>query len=292
MLYDAIIIGKGPAGLSAALYTIRANLKTLVLGTNSSVLLKAEKIENYYGFSEPVGGKALIDAGIAQVLRIGGTIRDEEVVGIEQLEHFHVTTLVGHYEAKTVLIATGSPVVRVPIKNLDKFEGAGVSYCTTCDGFFYRNKRIGVLGYNDYAVHERMELVPFTKDVLFFTNGKELSISDASKAQLGDTAIYDKKIASLEGEETLERVVFEDGSSEAVSGLFVAYGSASGATFALKMGIEMNGNAIVVNTNHETNIPGLYAAGDVTGGFKQVAVAVGQGALAGRRMIEFARKNK
>lgn len=290
MTYDAIIIGKGPAGLSAALYTIRANLKTLVLGTNASALLKADKVENYYGFSEPVKGKAILDAGEAQVRRIGGEILEEEVVSIEKFEHFHVTTLSGTHEARTVLIAVGSPVVRVPVRNLDKFEGAGVSYCTTCDGFFYRGRRVGILGYNDYGVHEALELKPFTKDIVFFTNGRELALSESSKLALEDFEVVTGEIQSLDGADVLKSVVLKDGTRIPVSGLFIAYGSASGTTFALKMGIAMNGSAIAVNERQETNIEGLYAAGDVVGGFKQVSVAVGQGAMAGRQMIEHVRK--
>lgn len=292
MIYDAIIIGKGPAGLSAALYTIRGNLTTLILGTDGSALRKAERIENYYGLSEPVSGRELLETGEAQVRRLGGDMRNEEVVGIEKLENFIVTTLDGTYESRTVLIAVGAPVVRVPVRNLDRFEGAGVSYCTTCDGFFYRGRRVGVLGYNDYGVHEAKELMPFTRDIVFFTNGRPLELSDASSAELASLETVDGEIASLEGEETLERVVLKDGRAVEVSGLFVAYGSASGITFALKMGIETSGSSIVVNERQETNIAGLYAAGDVTGGFKQVSVAVGQGAMAGRQMIEHARKQR
>ena len=291
-MYDVIIIGKGPAGISAALYTIRANLDTLVIGHGEGALAKAERIENYYGLPEAVSGPQLALQGEKQVERLGGTLLREEVFDIAWTGHFVVKTVSGTYEGRTVLIATGAPVIRVPIKNLVPFEGRGVSYCTTCDGFFHRGKPVGVIGYNDYGVHEAAELLAFTDRVNFFTNGRELEVSESSKHLLEKLAVVRDPIETLYGEETLRGVQLKDGRKIPLTGFFVAYGSASGATFALKLGIEMIGQSIKVDEQMATNVPGLFAAGDVTGGFKQVAVAVGHGAIAGRYMIEFARKDR
>lgn len=292
LLYDAIIIGRGPAGISCAIYTARANMKTLVIGKHDSALLKAEKIENYYGFEMPVSGRSLLEAGEKQALRLGAEIASDEAVGIDKAEHFTVYCVNGEYNGRTVLLAPGAPAVKAPIKGIDAFEGKGVSYCTTCDGFFYRNRKVGVVGYTDYAVHEAMELLSFTKDITLYTNGMELNISPASKEQMNAFRVNTKKIKGLYGGESLEGIDFEDGTSEDVDGLFVAYGSASGVNFAMKMGIMMNGNSIAFNEKMETNIEGLYTAGDCTGVFKQISVAVGQGAIAARGMIEYVRKQK
>jgi len=292
MIYDVIVIGKGPAGISCAIYTTRANLKTLVIGKSDSMLLKADKIENYYGFAEPVSGKELMETGVAQALRLGANIIEDEVVSIEKTDTFKVTGINGEYEATTVLIATGAPVVTVPIKNLKRFEGNGISYCTTCDGFFFRNKKVGILGYTDYAIHEAMELAVFTQDITLYTNNMPLNISGSFKPKLDKFRINTLKIRELQGQERIEEIVFEDGSRERIDGLFIAYGSASSTSFALKMGIATDGKNIAVNDNMETNIPGLFAAGDCTGVFKQVAVAVGQGAIASRQIIDYVRKTK
>ncbi len=292
MIYDAIIIGKGPAGVSAALYTVRANMKTLVFGTQSSALTKAGSIENYYGFSQPISGKRLLEEGESQLKRIGGDIREEEVVGIEKEKHFIVKTTKETYEAVSVLIATGQKPAGVKIQNLKKFEGRGISYCTTCDGFFYRGKKVGVLGFKDFALHEAKELLAFTNGITVFTNGQETEFSKDSLTLKGKFAINEKPIRSFEGEEFLEKLVFEDGTEFPLDGIFIAYDSASSITFALKMGILVENQAIVVNQNQETNIEGLYAAGDCTGVFRQISVAVGQGAIAGRQMIEYVRKLK
>ncbi|MGI6085536.1 MAG: NAD(P)/FAD-dependent oxidoreductase [Acetivibrionales bacterium] len=289
-MYDVIIIGKGPAGISCAIYTTRANLNTLVIGKSDSMLLKADKIENYYGFENPVGGKELLETGVKQALRLGTQVIEDEVIGIENIDKFKVICVNGEYEAKTVLLATGAPVVRVPIKNLELFEGSGISYCTTCDGFFYRNKKVGVLGYTDYAIHEANELSAFTKDITLYTNNMPLNISENLKESLSRFKVNTRKIKELEGQNRIENIVFEDGEKESIQGLFIAYGSASSSSFALKMGIAMEGKNIVVNNKMETNIPGLFAAGDCTGIFKQISVAVGQGALASRQIIDYVRK--
>lgn len=292
MVYDAIIIGKGPAGISAALYTVRANMKTLVFGTGKSTLEKAEKIENYYGFSQPISGEKLLDEGERQLLRIGGEICNEEVIGISKEDVFQVTTAKGAWQARAVLIATGQKTVSTGIRNLKRYEGKGVSYCTTCDGFFYRRKKAGVLGFNDFALNEAKELLAFTKDITLFTNGKTTSFSKEYEDVLNLLQLNEKPIRSFEGEEFLERIVFEEGSSFTLDGVFIAYESASSTTFALKMGILMQDQYIVTDQNQCTNIEGLYAAGDCTGVFKQISVAVGQGALAGRNMIDYIRKQK
>lgn len=292
MIYDVIIIGKGPAGLSAALYTVRANLKTLVLGINNSELLRAHKIENYFGFAEPISGSELLKAGELQAKRLGADIVDEEVLGINQNEDFEVVTTENCYIGKTVLLATGQPQKKPNIDGLKKLEGIGVSYCTTCDGFFYRNLKVGVLGHKDFAVHEAEELKPFTSNITIYTNGKELEYSGIYSSLHEKYKIVDKTILKLEGKDYLERIHFSDGSVENIDGLFIANDSASSTDFARKLGVITEGASIVVDKDQKTNVTGLFAAGDCTGGFKQVATAVGQGAMAGRKIIELVREKK
>ncbi len=291
-MYDAIVIGKGPAGLSASLYTIRANLKTLVIGLNNSALKKASKIENYFGFSEAISGEFLLREGEKQALRLGVEIVEDEVISVEKVDFFEVTTSSRTFTGKSVLIATGQPQKKLKIQNLENFEGRGVSYCSTCDGFFYRDLKVGVLGYKDFAVHEAIELEAFTKDVTLFTNGHELDLTEKFRNEANNFRIDKRPVAKLEGDEFLKRICFEDGTCEDIDGIFVAYESASSLDFARKLGVVINDNAIVTDRMQQTNLEGLFAAGDCTGGFKQISVAVGQGALAGRGMIEYVRKLK
>lgn len=292
VMYDVIIIGKGPAGISAALYTVRANLKTLIIGKNDSALRKAEKIENYYGFADVIRGEDLLKNGEKQALRLGTEILNDEVIAAEKNDFFEVSTPNGHYTSRALILATGQPVKKVDIENLGRFEGNGVSYCTTCDGFFYKGLKVGVLGFNDYAIHEAIELQAFTKNITVFTNGRELVVSDKYADELKEFEINTKEIEKLDGKEYLEKIYFKDGSGEDLDGLFVAYDSPSSVDFARKMGIMVDGNSIVVDKNQQTNIDGLFAAGDCTGGFKQISTAVGQGAVAGRKVIEYVRSQK
>ncbi len=291
-MYDVIIIGKGPAGISTSLYTVRSNLKTLIIGKNDSALRKAEKIENYYGFADVIRGEDLLKNGENQALRLGAEIINDEVIALEKNDFFEVVTSEGRYSSKALVLATGQPVKKVKIENLEKFEGLGVSYCTTCDGFFYNNLKVGVLGFNDYVIHEAIELQAFTKEITIFTNGRELAVSDKYINELNQFKVNKAEIEKLEGSEYLQKITFKDGNSEDLDGLFVAYDSPSSLDFARKLGIMVNGNSIIVDKDQQTNLDGLFAAGDCTGGFKQISIAVGQGALAGKRAIEFIRSQK
>lgn len=285
-MHDIIIIGRGPAGLSAALYTVRSNLMTLVIGRNDSRLLKADKIDNYFGFENTVSGEQLLTEGERQVKRLGAEIVEDEVISIEKVDFFTVTTTTGQYSCKALLMATGQPHKVIRIENLVRFEGKGVSYCSTCDGFFYNNLKVGVLGHKDYAVHEALELLTFTKNITIYTNGKELEVT-SSHEDMQQFKLEKRQILKLDGAEFLQRIHFADSTSDELDGLFVAYESASSVDFARKLGILVDGSSVVTDAKQQTNLEGLYAAGDCTSSFKQISVAVGQGAMAGKAMAEY-----
>lgn len=292
MMYDAIVIGKGPAGLSAAIYTVRANLKTLVIGKSNSLLFKASKIENYFGFPEAISGSDLLKSGELQAQRLGADIIDEEVLDIKKTDNFEVITGDKSYYAKAVLLASGQPQKSLNIDGLKEMEGMGVSYCTTCDGFFYKGLKVGVLGNKDFAIHEAKELKAFTNDITIYTNGKEMEYSNDYNKVYENFTIVNKSIQKLNGNDCLEEIYFTDGSFEKLDGLFIANDVASGIDFAKKLGVLTKGASILVDENQKTNIDGLFAAGDCTGGFKQIATAVGQGALAAGKIAEFIREKE
>ncbi|MEN6315960.1 MAG: NAD(P)/FAD-dependent oxidoreductase [Clostridiaceae bacterium] len=286
-MYDVIIIGKGPAGLSAALYTVRFNMKTLIIGRNDSRLAKADKIDNYFGFADTVSGKQLLADGESQVKRLGAEVVEDEVISIGKEDYFTVTTATQRYTCKALLLATGQPHKVIRIENLVKFEGKGVSYCSTCDGFFYNNLKVGVLGNKDFAMHEALELLTYTKNITVYTNGKQLEVSSEYDEELKKFKVETRQISKLDGADFLQRVHFMDGTSEGLDGLFVAYESASSVDFARKLGILVDGSSVVTDAGQQTNLEGLFAAGDCTSSFKQVSVAVGQGAIAGKAMAEY-----
>lgn len=285
-MYDVIIIGAGPAGITASLYTQRGNLKTLVLHNEKSGLEKAEKIENYYGFENGISGESLYKTGIKQAKNIGVEVKNEEVTKIENSEDiFKIITPKGEYNSKVLILSTGNKKNKPKIKGIEKFEGKGVSYCAICDGFFFKNRSVSVVGSGNYAVSETNELINIANDITILTNGDK-----APEIRADNVNIDTKEIDEIIGENRVQGVKFKDGSELETDGIFIAQGVAGSTDFAKKLGIITNKDNIVVNSDMETNIKGIYACGDCTGGLLQVSKAVYEGAKAGLQAIKYIRK--
>lgn len=284
-MIDLIIVGAGPAGISAGLYAKRANTDVLILYNGESNLEKAEKIDNYYGFENGISGKDLYETGIKQAQNIGIKVKKEEVIHIEQsLNGFEITTTENSYESKALIIATGNKKIRPNIKGINEFEGKGVSYCAICDGFFYRNKNVVVIGNGEFAINEANILKNIVNDIKILTDGLEM---------LQDTNIEVRKgkIKEIKGGLRVQEVVFEDNSTIEVDGVFVALGEAGGADFAKKIGVLTNNDNIVVDEKMQTNVKGLFACGNANGGLLQVSKAVYEGAVAGLSASNYLKKN-
>lgn len=292
-MFDLIVVGKGPAGLSAAIYAVRAGLSVLVIGRDIGALEKAEKIENYFGFADPIKGTDLVAQGRAQAERLGVEILDAEVTGISWMDHFQVHTAQQAYEGSSLVIATGLPRKKASVAGLSAFEGRGVSYCATCDGFFYRGKTVAVIGNGEYAFKEAHELTPFAARIHLLSNGREFSHA-ADQAPWHEKFLPDTRpLQSVQGdEEKVRSLTFQDGSTLAVDGIFVAEGTASALDLALKLGLDNDGQVILVDRQQATNLPGVFAAGDCTGGLLQAAAAVGDGARAGMAAAAFVKESR
>lgn len=282
-----VVIGSGPAGISAALYTARAGIDTTVITKGMGALERAEHIQNYYGITGNMSGKELAEAGIKGAKEVGVSFINEEVVGISFDGSLKVRTQADEYSAQGIVIATGTSRETPDIKGLKEFEGKGVSYCAVCDAFFYRGRHVCVLGSGEYAAHEAAVLMAVAKKVTVLTNGGEL------KTKFPDNVdIVTEKISQLQGEARVEEIIFENAGRLRTDGVFVAYGVAGSTALARKIGAVIENGKIVVDSNMATNIPGLYAAGDCTGGMLQIAKAVYEGAKAGTELVRYLRKNK
>ncbi len=284
--YNVIIIGGGPAGVSAALYLARANIKTAIVENGPGALARAHKIENFYGIA--ASGPRLYAEGLEQARSLGVDIIQDEVLAVEYYDSF-VLTLKHAAEplpAPALILATGTKNVTLNLPGLMELEGKGISYCAVCDGFFFRKKKLAVLGHGAFALHEAEYLRHIAAEVTVLTNGQ-----DDSAAKAAGFATLTTPVTAVTGSERLEAVRFADGSKLEVSGLFIALGTADSTDMARKLGAQLDGRFIKVDADGATNIPGLFAAGDCIGGLKQVAKAVHDGARAGLAAIKFLRKN-
>lgn len=273
---EIVIIGSGPAGVSAALYAARAGAKTTVLTRGHGALDRAELIQNYYGFAEPISGAELERRGIEGAKAVGVEFVTTEAVGLTYTDRLTVETLAGDFPADAVILATGASRAAPRIPGLAGLEGHGVSFCATCDAFFYRGKDVAVLGSGEYALHEVQALLPVVKSVTLLTGGAPLTAQFPP-----EVAVRTEPVEAILGEERVTGVQLPGGETLEVSGVFVAQGVAGSTALARKLGAEVEGNRIVVDERMQTTLPGLYAAGDCTGGLLQVAKAVYEGAVAG-----------
>lgn len=280
------IIGAGPAGISAALYAKRSGIETTIIYQDKTALETAHLIDNYYGVLNQTGLQ-IYETGIEQARNIDVELIKEEVVNINYGEQYEIVTTNNSYLADAVIIATGSYRNTPRIKNITKFSGKGVSYCATCDGFFYRNKKIAVLGNGSYCAHEASYLKNLTDNLIVYTNGEKIE-----DAELNEYNICTNKIKEVVGTDKIEQIVLDNGEIHDVDGLFIALGSAGGFELAKKLGIEVENNRIVTDENMSTNVEGIYACGDCVKGMLQIAKAVYEGAIAGTSATKYLNNKK
>lgn len=282
-IYDVIIIGGGPGGVSTALYAARGGLNVMIIHNGNSALHRAERIQNYYGTGE-VSGKALYEGGIAQAKSVGVTVVNGQVTFVrcdsdDKETRFTVVTPECEYVCTRLVIATGSPRASLNIDGVKEFEGRGVSYCAVCDGFFYRKKTVAVIGESEFAEHEYNAINKLAEKVYLLTDGKAPSFN-------ADNTVT-KKLKRIAGDSRVNSVEFEDGTTISVDGVFIAAGSLGSTAIAKSVGVLTDkSGAIITDNDGMTNVNGLYAVGDCTAGIKQIGKAVSDGIRVGLRLIK------
>lgn len=298
-MYDVVIIGSGPAGLTAAIYTSRAKLKTLVLestvfGGNAALI---DHIDNYPGFPFGVGGADLMDNFRQQAERFGAELRLEEVRSLKNSpEAKIVVTDMQEYLAKSVIIAMGAKRRELEVDGEKDFLGRGVSYCATCDGAFFAGASVAVVGGGDSAVKEALYLAGIAKKVYLIHRREGFRANRTALEKLMDNARIELKlnrvVKQVEGDALMKSLLLKNlktGEEERLEaeGLFVSIGLVAGTELLGGM-LENREGYITTDENMMSSIPGIFAAGDVRAKKeRQVATAVGEGALAGIAVSEY-----
>ncbi|WP_135663973.1 NAD(P)/FAD-dependent oxidoreductase [Halorhabdus rudnickae] len=286
---DVAIIGGGPAGLAAAVYTARADQETLVFDKGDGTTRDVDWMENVYGFPEGASGPELVEAGQQQATKFGAEIVQEEVVRVgEDGDGYVIETERKEYEVRGIILATGASYESPAIKDVDEFEGGGVSYCVECDAFFYQDAPVAVVGAGNYAAKEAEMLLDYTDDVRVLTNGTELEMDEALIERLAEQGIeiIEEPADRIVGDSVVEGVELKSGDVIEVKGVFVALGAAGGTDIGDMLGIPRDGDYLDVDGEQYTGVDRVYAAGDLTGGQRQVNVSVGEGTTAAINLLE------
>ena len=295
MIHDLVIVGSGPAGYTAAIYAARAQLSPIVLAgsvTAGGALMNTTEVENYPGFVEGVLGPELMTRMQEQAERFGADIRYEDVTALDlDGEIKRVTTDDGVYETRTVIISTGSEYRKLGIDGEERLSGHGVSYCATCDGFFFKDQDIAVVGGGDSAMEEALYLTRFARSVTVIHRRDQLRASavmaERAKANPKISFAWNSRVVGLSGRQSLESVTLEDTATGerrelAVTGLFVAIGQIPRSELvAGALELDKAGYIVVRPPSQRTAIPGMFACGDVADPhYQQAVTAAGSGCRA------------
>lgn len=286
-MYDLVIVGGGVAGLGAAIYAKRFGMNVLVLSDFfGGTITKTHLVENYPGFAS-VTGLELAESIIDHVKSTEAEMRPEKVESIEKTDAgFTVKTAKESYVAHTVLLATGTHHKKLGAPGEAEFTNKGVSYCATCDGPFFRGKVVAVVGGSDSAVKESLLLSEFAKHVYVIYRGKEVRPEPINKKRMEANpkieVIAESNVIEIIGDGTLKKVKLDTGKEVDLEGLFIEIGRIPQTDLAKDLGVEMNNKGeIKIDTFSNTNVPGFYAAGDVTDTeWKQAIVGVAEGVKA------------
>ncbi len=303
-MYDVVIIGTGPGGYTAALYAVRYKMKTLVIGNQEGgQTALAHDVENYPGF-ESIKGPELMVKMKAHAEKFGAESKMDEVSEIIKNEDGTFSLPLAYsgetIQAKTVILTVGTKNRKLGAEGEDKFYGKGVTYCATCDGFFFKDKTTGIVGAGDSAITAAIYLADICPKVYVFVRGDKMRAEPIWQEKLlakpNVEVLYNTSIAEFSGDKKLDSVITKDGKKIELDGCFIEIGANPNTALVEKFDVEKDkqGYIVVEKDQAISKVSGLFAAGDVTTGsnhFHQIATAVGEGAVAANAAFEFVSKN-
>ncbi len=297
-VYDVVIIGAGPAGIQAAIHASRKKTDVIMLGRLENSALSAAHVENYACIDGVQSGKDLLEAGHRQVSRFGARIEPQDVLKISQDNSQFLLELESGDEiiARTIIFAMGVSKKKLAVPGEKELLGMGVSYCVDCDANFYKGATVAVVGDRSAAVDGALTLLGYASKVYLIS--KNLDVSPELRKRLEESEVEirsDNWVKAIDGENAVTGLKLENEDDLKVDGVFIELGSKGALELATQVGVQLDTESFkYINTNRkqETNIPGIYAAGDIVGPPWQMAKAVGEGCVAGMEAATFSRKLK
>jgi len=303
-MYDVVIIGTGPAGYTAGLYAVRYQMKTLIIGNQEGgQTALAHDVENFPGF-ESIKGPELMVKMKAHAEKYGAESKMDEVSEIIKNEDETFSLPLAYsgetIQAKTVILTVGTKNRKLGAEGEDKFYGKGVTYCATCDGFFFKDKITGIVGAGDSAVTAAIYLADICPKVYVFVRGDKMRAEPIWQEKLNAKPnveiLYNTSIAEFSGDKKLDSVITKDGKKIVLDGCFIEIGANPNTALVEKFDVQKDKQGYIVVEKDQAipSVAGLFAAGDVTTAsnhFHQIATAVGEGAVAANSAFEFVSKN-
>lgn len=291
-MYDITIIGGGPSGFGAAIYASRYGLKTLLIGEMlGGQILESHIVENYPGI-EKKSGMDFMTVMQNQAKEFGTEILSKKVNTIVKKKDYFLIN--DEIESKTVILALGLKKRRLIAKNIGKYNGLGVSYCATCDGAFFREKRVGVVGGADSAADAAILLAEIAKEVFIIYRKEKIRAENWMVKQIENNPkikiINNTNVTEVYGEKMLKGVIFDNGNKFELDGLFIEIGFEPRTELIDQLGIESKEGLIIVNNQQETNVKGVWASGDCTTGsnqFNQIITASSEGVIAAQAIFKY-----
>ncbi len=295
--YDVIIIGAGPAGISASIYLKRANVNCLLLESEApgGLLNKIHKIENYPGFTDDTGS-ILAFRMYSQVESLGIDLKIEKVINIKSTNgSYEVFTKNNVFVSKYIIIATGRTPKKLEVKNSEKYEGKGISYCAVCDGALYRNKDIAIVGGGNTAIDTANYMSNIANKIYIINRSSNLRADQKGQEEIKKlenvNVLYNTKLKDIIGDDTgVQGVVLEDGTEINLSGIFVCIGQTNNSAFYQNLNLKTDNRGIVVDKDLKTTANNVYACGDsISKDLYQVVTATSEGAMVASNIIKLVR---